>query len=107
MLPDLVLLDVLPPPGSYRVRLFGTRLASANSADLTGRLLEDCGLGGGYAGFRDQLDGVRDAGAPAFFESGFLWRRQRYRGFKMGVFPLGPGPGQVDILLGGVEMLPP
>lgn len=106
LLPDLVLLDVLPAPESYRVRLFGTRLAEANSADLTGRLLEDCGLGEGYVGFRELLDCVRDQGRPVFFESGFLWRRQRYRGFKMGLFPLGPAAGEVDILLGGVDMLP-
>lgn len=105
LLPDLVLLDVLPPPNSYRVRLFGTRLAAANSADLTGRLLEDCGLGEGYAGFRAELDRACDSQGPVFFESGFLWRRQRYRGFRMGVFPLGPAPERVDILLGGVEML--
>jgi len=105
LLPDLVLLDVLPPPDSYRVRLFGTRLAAANSSDLTGRLLEDCGLGEGYVAFRGQLDRVRDTQIPVFFESAFLWRRQRYRGFRMGVFPLGAAPGRVDILLGGVEML--
>lgn len=105
LLPNLLLLDVLAA-GSYRVRLFGTLLAAGNLNDLTGRSLEDCGLGRSYASFRDLFDEVCATGQPIFFESGFYWQRQEHRPFKMGVFPLGPEPEAVDILLGGVDILP-
>lgn len=70
LLPDIVLVDVLPEPPFFRYRLAGTRHVAARGYDPTGQAVDEAHMGRGVPGMRARVVGnyraAAETGRPQF-----------------------------------------
>ncbi len=100
LLPWISLIDVMPPPQDYRVRLAGTALYGLFGHEITGRRLGEIYPQAAAENWRRELGGVVERRRPAVGYHTLAWRG----GANMTVLwlrlPLIDETGKVEMILG-------
>jgi hypothetical protein len=110
LLPHLFMLDVIDRGADFRYRLIGTAIVAGVGRDATGALVSRL-----YGSFPDALAALRQILGRVMtekipiFSSGLLyWLPERdYQAYTNVFLPLSSDGVQVDIVLGGLWIVPP
>ena len=99
-LPTVSLIDVLPEPRDYRLRLAGTGLYGVYGREITGKTLEDVYAAEAAAYWRIELDRVVEERRPAVGCHSLSWRGASHLSILWIRLPLAGDGRRVDMILG-------
>ncbi|HSV04055.1 MAG TPA: PAS domain-containing protein [Phenylobacterium sp.] len=100
LLPTLSLIDVLPAPREYRIRLAGTALWDVYGGEITGRALAEVYNSAAADYWRAELGRVVDEGRPAAGVHSLAWRGASHLSMLWVRLPLASDGERVDMILG-------
>jgi hypothetical protein len=104
-LPTVSLIDVLPEPRDYRLRLAGTGLYGVYGGEITGKTLEDVYSPEASAYWRAELDRIVDEGRPQVGCHSLSWRGASHLSILWLRLPLASDGKRVDMILGYDQVL--
>ena len=99
-LPTVSLIDVVPEPRDYRLRLAGTGLYGVYGREITGQRLEDVFATPAAAYWRDELDKIVDSRRPGVGVHSLAWRGAPHLSILWLRMPLASNGRDVDMILG-------
>lgn len=99
-LPTISLIDVLPDPRDYRLRLAGTGLYSVYGREITGRTLQEVYNSAAAEYWRAELDKIVDQRRPGVGVHNFAWRGAGHLSILWLRLPLATNGRDVDMILG-------
>lgn len=100
LLPTISLIDVLPEPGDYRVRLAGTGLYGVYGREITGRRLAEVYSPSAADYWRQELAKVVRDGRPSAGVHNLAWRGASHLSILWLRLPLASNGRDVDMILG-------
>ncbi|MFO0989620.1 MAG: PAS domain-containing protein [Alphaproteobacteria bacterium] len=106
LLPHLMLVAVSDDPPRFRFRLVGTEIVARYGDELTGRALDEIDLGGEIGSIQSQYEETVRAAAPTYCRHAIETRQGKYLRYERLLLPLSSDGIRVDMLLGGVYLLP-
>ena len=106
LLPNLMLVDVAGDPLRFRFRLVGTEIVSRHGMELTGRDLEDIGLGTELGAVRSQYEVTVREAAPTYCRHALETKAGKYLRYERLLLPPSTAGVHVPKMLGGVYLLP-
>ncbi len=99
-LPTVSLIDVLPEPRDYRLRLAGTGLYSVYGREITGHTLGEVYNTASAEYWRTELDKVVEQRRPGVGVHNFAWRGAGHLSILWLRLPLASNGRDVDMILG-------
>ncbi|MDR3509741.1 MAG: PAS domain-containing protein [Caulobacteraceae bacterium] len=99
-LPTVSLIDVLPDPRDYRLRLAGTGLYNVYGREITGRTLQEVYNSAAAEYWRAELDKIVDQRRPGVGVHNFAWRGAGHLSILWLRLPLATNGRDVDMILG-------
>ncbi|HUK08709.1 MAG TPA: PAS domain-containing protein [Stellaceae bacterium] len=108
LLPDVFLVDVLPPPARYRFRLVGGNVVRFHGHNFTGKTFEEC-FDPSAAGLLAALyDSVVEGRAPIFRAgAAYWWTEKQYDMYESCHLPLSPDGRSVNMVLAAIRFHKP
>ena len=107
LLPFLFMIDVEHNPRRFRFRLVGTQVCTWAGRDVTGVYLDDPNYGPRGPIIQRQYAEVVDRGVPYYTQQPAARPDRDYIFYERLVLPLAADGRTIDILLCGVDVLPP
>ena len=106
LLSNLMLVSVTGEPPRFRFRLVGTEIVLRYGAELTGRELDEIDLGTELGSVRSQYEETVRESAPTYCRHAIETKDGKYLRYERLLLPLSGDGAHVDMLLGGVYLLP-
>jgi hypothetical protein len=108
LLPDVFLIDVVPPPDRYRCRLLGENVVRFHGQNFTGRTFEECFEPSAAALLMALFDAVVESRAPMVRTgAAYWWIDKKYDMFESCYFPLASDGRTVNMVLGAIRFSKP
>jgi hypothetical protein len=106
LLSNLMLVSVAGDPPRFGFRLVGTEIVARYGAELTGRDLDEIDLGNELGSVRSQYEETVREAAPTYCRHAIETKGGRYLRYERLLLPLARDGVHVDMLLGGIYVLP-
>lgn len=106
-MPDLFLVEKLPDPGTYKVRLAGDEVRSIYGVPLQDKTFEEIHLGPIYEHLVSLYDRARETREPIYFSGTLYWLDRSYVGFLVALSPLSSTGRDVDMVLAMIRFQTP
>ena len=104
LLPDIFLVDVLPPPAHYRFRLMGENVVSFHGGNFSGKTFLECFEPRSAALLIALFDSVVEGRAPIFRTGeAYWWSDKKYSAFECCYFPLSADGRDVNMVIGAMR----
>jgi len=104
LLPDIFLVDVLPPPARYRFRLLGESVVRFHGHNFTGRTFQECFQPLAAAQLTALFDAVVAGRAPIFRTgAAYWWTEKQYEMYQSCAFPLAADGRTVNMIIGAIK----
>lgn len=106
LLSNLMLVSVSGEPPRFDFRLVGTEIVARYGAELTGRDLDAIDLGTELGSVRSQYEETARESTPTYCRHEFETKSGKFLRYERLLLPLSGDGAHVDMLLGGVFLLP-
>ena len=104
LLPDLFLVDVLPPPAHYRFRLMGENVVSFHGGNFSGKTFSECFEPRAAMLLVALFDSVVEGHAPIFRTGeAYWWTEKHYHAFECCYFPLSDNSRTANAVMGAMR----
>jgi hypothetical protein len=104
LLPDIFLLDVLPPPARYRFRLLGENVVRFHGHNFTGKSLRECFEPAAETLLTALFDVVVEGRAPVFRAGqAYWWTDRKYGTYESCALPLSADGFTANMVFGAIK----